>query len=77
MKNEKFELLRKVLKIRGYSESSISNYVSALNKYISCNGFNLSDNLLTACFREMRLKDYATSTLRIAYYCCTLSSTGS
>jgi hypothetical protein len=46
MENEKIVLFRKVLKIRGYSESSIANYVSALNKYIGNKGFDFSEKML-------------------------------
>lgn len=52
MENEKIELFRKVLKIRGYSVSSITNYVSAFNKYIGLKGFDFSEKLLLSarCF---------------------------
>jgi integrase/recombinase XerD len=67
MKNEKIDLFRKILRIRGYSESSISNYVSTLNKYIGINGFEFSEELLTADFHNMRLNSYSTSSIRVAF----------
>ncbi len=66
MNDEQLLLLRKALKIGRYSEFSISNYVSAINKYISCKGFNFSEEVLITYFHEMRLNDYSTSTLRMA-----------
>ncbi len=51
MKNENIDLYRKILRISGYRESSISNYVSALNKHIPLHGFNISEELPTAYFQ--------------------------
>lgn len=59
-------MFSKVLKIRGYSESSISNYVYSLNKYIGIKGFDFSEKLLLAYFHKMRLKNYSTSSVRVA-----------
>lgn len=65
MKNENIELFRNVLKIRGYSVSSISNYVSSLSKYIGIKKFDFSENSLLAYFYELRLKKYSYSTVRV------------
>lgn len=66
MKNENIGLFRKVLEIRGYSESSIASYVSALSKYMSIMGLSFSKHLLVEYFHQMRAEDYSSSTIRIA-----------
>lgn len=66
MINEEIDLFRKVLEIRGYSESSIKNYISTLNNYIKIKGFNFSEQELIAYFHEMRQKNYSTSSIRMA-----------
>ena len=56
MKNENLELFRKVLNIRGYSESSIGNYSSAIGKYIENKGLDFSEKSLLAYFHEMNIQ---------------------
>jgi site-specific recombinase XerD len=72
MNNEKIVLFRKILKIRGYSQSSIDNYISAVEKYIRKNGFDFSEQLLIKYFYDLRSNNYSTSTVKLSLMACKL-----